>query len=50
MLQLNYIHYMNNNQAAVASFSDGEISAKNKNTKGHVKKRNFCSYKNEKDV
>jgi hypothetical protein len=28
---------MNNNQAAATSFSDGEISAKNKNTKGRGK-------------
>jgi hypothetical protein len=41
---------MNNDQAAVSSFSDGEISAKNKNTKGHVEKRKFCSYKKEKEV
>jgi hypothetical protein len=39
---------MNNYQAAASSFSDGEISAKNKNTKGHVEKRNFCSYEKEK--
>jgi hypothetical protein len=41
MLQLNYIHYMNNNQAAVASFSDGEISAKKQKHKRTCGKTKF---------